>query len=117
MNINHKIFIIFSLVIFFIVWYSKSKYKYKSKSNLKENMENQSGQNAGGQNSGCENAPLFLAMKNSSEISELKKEVKNISQLVDQLQTQNMNEATDIITSMTGSEEGVSPEEIDEVMT
>ena len=108
MNINHKIFIIFSLIIFFIVWYSKSK----SKSNLKENMENQSGQN-----SGCENAPLFLAMKNSSEISELKKEVKNISQLVDQLQTQNMNEATDIITSMTDSEEGVSPEEIDEVMT
>ena len=106
MNINHKIFIIFSLIIFFIVWYSKSK------SNLKENMENQSGQN-----SGCENAPLFLAMKNSSEISELKKEVKNISQLVDQLQTQNMNEATDIITSMTDSEEGVSPEEIDEVMT
>ena len=112
MNINHKIFIIFSLVIFFIVWYSKSKSKSKSKYNLKENMENQSGQNAG-----CENAPLFLAMKNSSEISELKKEVKNISQLVDQLQTQNMNEATDIITSMTASEEGVSPEEIDEVMT
>jgi len=85
MNYSHKLFIIFSLVIIIILWYSNEKlrkyngsihFKYNSK--IKENFKNASCNN---------NDPLFLAMKNSAEISILKSQVAEITKLKDQVKT------------------------------
>lgn len=87
MNHKHKLFLFFSLsVIFFVLWYpkSKSKYQYRNKPIHKyiENMDNmQKGETC------CDNNPLFLAMKNSADISILKDQVKELSQLREKVRT------------------------------
>lgn len=92
MNHKHKLFLFFSLaVIFFVLWYPKSKDQYINKPRHKyiENMDNIQKSEAC-----CDNNPLFLAMKNSADISILKEQVKELSQLrekVRTLQTDNEN--------------------------
>jgi biopolymer transport protein ExbD len=77
MNNKHKLFIVFSLVIIFtVLWFSKSK--------TIENMENQEEQPSP---TCCENNPLFLAMKNSADISVLKEQIKDITSLKEKVKT------------------------------
>lgn len=114
MNYNHLLFGLFSLiVIVYVMWQSTSKTR------LVEPLENQTESNS------CGKDPLFLAMKNASEISILKEQVKQIEELkqklnvvetntnnntkyIDVVQQQLSSEATDIQTAME------SPDEFDE---
>lgn len=81
MNYKHLIFIIFSIaIIIFVFWSSKSKF-IEPLENQTESQENVS------QNNCCGNDPLFLAIKNASEIAVLKDQVKEISILKQQLNT------------------------------
>jgi peptidoglycan hydrolase CwlO-like protein len=117
MNYKHLLFIIFSLLtIFFVLWNSKSK--------LVEPLENQ----GSSQSNCCENNPAFLAMKNASEISILKDQVKEINDLkkkigtletetqtntkyIDELQKEFLDEGQTMADSMdTGDETDVQPE-------
>lgn len=115
MNYNDILFGIFSLlIIVFIIWNSTSKARLR----LVEPLENQRDNNT------CKD-PLFLAMKNASEISILKEQVKQIEELkqklnvvetssnnntkyIDAIQQQYSNEANDIQSAME------SPDELDE---
>ena len=120
MNYNHILFIIFSLVVvIFLLWNSTPR--------LIENLDNQS-QDGNSKSNCCGNDPLFLAMKNSSEISILKDQVKEINDLkqkvnvletntqnntkyIEDLQQQYLNEATDVQSAMdTPDEMEVQPE-------
>jgi len=114
MNYNHLLFGIFSLIVIVcVIWQSTSKTR------LVEPLENQNSNNT------CDKDPLFLAMKNASEISILKDQVKQIEELkqkinvietntnnnteyIDVIQQQYSNEANDIQTAME------SPDELDE---
>lgn len=89
MNNKHKLFLIFSLgIIFLVLWYPKSKHiSIKPRHKYIENMANQG-------EACCNNNPLFLAMKNSADISVLKTQVKELLQLketVRSLETDNQN--------------------------
>jgi TolA-binding protein len=114
MNYNHLLFGIFSLIIIvYLGWQSNSK------TPLVEPLENKTDNNT------CSKDPLFLAMKNASEISILKDQVKQIEELkqkinvietntnnntkyIDVVQQQYSNEANDIQTATE------SPDELDE---
>jgi len=94
MNHKHKLFLFFSLVVIFFVlwWYPKSKhiYRIKPRHNYIENMENMENQGE----ACCNNNPLFLAMKNSADISVLKEQVKELSQLREKVKVLETNNET-----------------------
>lgn len=115
MDYKHIVFIIFSLVIILFVFIN---FNSKSKSVLIENLENQSQS----QSNCCGNDPLFLAMKNASDIAILKDQVKEIGELkqkinvvetntqnntknIEDLLQQYANEASDVQNALTTEDE------------
>lgn len=121
MNYKHLLFIIFSLVIvLFVLWNSKPK--------LTEPLENLDDKS---KNTCCGNDPLFLAIKNSGEISVLKEQVNEINNLkqkistlemetktntkyLEDLQKQYAEEATAVQTSMESPDENEVQSEMSE---
>ncbi len=80
MNNNHKlfVFILFSLAfILLLIWYPKSK--SNTRNHYIENMTNKN------QTTCCDNNPLLLAMKNSTDISILKEQVNDLVKLKEQV--------------------------------
>jgi len=122
MDYKHIVFIVFSLVIILFVFIN-----FNSKSVLIENLENQ----AQTQNNCNEKDPLFLAMKNASDIAILKDQVKEIGELkqklnvvetntqnntknIEDLLQQYANEASDVQNALTTTDENEDNTEFDE---
>lgn len=122
MDYKHIVFIVFSLIIILFVFIN-----FNSKSVLIENLENQ----AQTQNNCNEKDPLFLAMKNASDIAILKDQVKEIGELkqklnvvetntqnntknIEDLLQQYANEASDVQNALTTTDENEDNTEFDE---
>jgi hypothetical protein len=126
MDYKHIVFILFSLAIILLLFIN---FNSKSKSVLIENLENQTQT----QSNCCGNDPLFLAMKNASDIVILKDQVKEIGELkqklnvietntqnntkyIEDLQQQYANEASNVQNSLTTSEEDNAESEPNDIL-
>lgn len=96
---KHKLFLIFSFILFFVLMYTK--YKYIENMDNMDNINTSSdGTSSTNNMSNLEqydpsqqvnNNPLFLAMKNAADISILKDQVKELSQIKERVSTLETN--------------------------
>jgi len=124
MDYKHIVFTGFSILIILFVFIN---FKSKSKTILIENLENQTQP----QSNCCGNDPLFLAMKNASDIAILKDQVKEIGELkqklnvvetnsqnntkyIEDLQQQYANEASQVQTALTTPDEDNAESELND---